>query len=145
MAALQMEAEKVRAETINSTITSDISTENKPGIKHPKLPEFREAEDKIEAYILRFERYAENGGLNRDDYALGLSSLLTGRALEVFCRLPIDVMNDYDELKQALLFKFSLTEEDFRKTFYNSKQGPGDTASQYLARLENFLSMDKVI
>ena len=40
-------------------------------------------------------------------------------------------MNDCDKLKQALLVKFSLTEEDVRKKFYNSKQGPGETASQY--------------
>ena len=58
-----------------------------------------EAEDKIDAYLLRFERYAENAGWNRDDYALGLNSLLTGRALEVYCLLPRDEMNDYDKLK----------------------------------------------
>ena len=56
----------------------------------------------------------------------------------MYCRLPLDQMNDYDKLKQASLVKFSLTEEDFRKKLYNSKQGPGETVSQYLARLENF-------
>ena len=138
MVTLQMEAEKVRAETINSTPNVDTSIENKPGVKLPKLPEFREAEGNIDAYLLRFERHAENAEWNRDDYALGLSCLLTGRALEVYCRLPTYEMNDYDKRKHALLVKFSLTEENFRKTFYSSKQGPGETASQHLARLENF-------
>ena len=62
MVALLMEAEKVRANTINSTRNSDTSIESKPGIKLPKLPEFREAEYKIDANLLRFERYAENAG-----------------------------------------------------------------------------------
>ena len=132
-----MEAEKVRTETINSTRNSDTSIEYKPGIKLPKLPEFHEAEDKTDAYLLRFERHAVNAGWNRDDYALGLSSLLTGRAHEVYCRSPTDGMNKYDTLKQALLAKFSLSEEDLRKIFYDSKQGPGEIASQYLARLDN--------
>ena len=48
---LQMEAEKVRTETINSTCNSDTSIEYKPGIKLPKLPEFHEAADKIDAYL----------------------------------------------------------------------------------------------
>ena len=83
MVTQQVEAEKIQAETINSNRNSDISMENKPGIKLPKLPEFRETENKIDACLLRFERYSENAGWNRDDYALGLSSLLTDRALEV--------------------------------------------------------------
>ena len=55
----------------------------------------------------------------------------------MFCGSPRDEMNKYDTLKQALLAKFSLSEEDLRKTFYDSKQGPGEIASQYLARLDN--------
>ena len=75
-----MEAEKVCADSINSIRNSDSSSEHRTGMKLPKLPEFCEAEDKIDAYLLQFERYAENAGWNLD-YALGLSSLLTGRAL----------------------------------------------------------------
>ena len=52
MVTLQMEAEQILAETINSTRNSDTSIENKPGIKLPKLPEFRETEGKIDAYLL---------------------------------------------------------------------------------------------
>ena len=76
-----MEAEKVCADSINYICNSDSSSEHRTGMKLPKLPEFREAEDKIDANLLQFERYAENAGWNLDDYALGLSSLLTGRAL----------------------------------------------------------------
>ena len=38
------------------------------------------------------------------------------------------------------LFKFSMTEEDFRKRFFHSKQMQNEIASQYLARLEHYMN-----
>ena len=46
--------------------------------------------------------------------ALVLSSLLTGRALEAYSRLPIGDMKDYSKLRQALLANFLLTTDDYR-------------------------------
>ena len=59
-----------------------------------------------------------------------LSSLLIGRAIEEYCRLTRYEMNDYPKHKQVLLMllKFFLTEEHFRKTFFNCK-GLSETAS----------------
>ena len=42
------------------------------------------------------------------------SALLTGKALEVYFRLPVDQINDYNALKGALLERYQLTEEGFR-------------------------------
>ena len=104
-----------------------------------KLPEFCDAEDKIDAYCLRFERYADNAGWNRYVYVLGLSCLLIGRALEVYRPLPRYQLNKYDKLKQALLVKLSLTKDDFRKKITFT------TASKVLVRQLHNIYLDWII
>ena len=37
------------------------------------------------------------------DYAMILSALLTGKALEVYSRMPISDVSDYNKIKAALL------------------------------------------
>ena len=63
---------------------------------------------------------------------------MEGTVLDVYHRLPDQDMIDYDVLKEALLRKYSLTVEDFRKKFYFSKQSASETASQFFSRLEHF-------
>ena len=50
----------------------------------PKLPEFREVEDGIDAYLTRFERYAENAGWEKGDYALVLKASCSKIAIMAF-------------------------------------------------------------
>ena len=49
-------------------------------------------------------------------------------------------LNDYSKLKQALLAKFPLIADDYRRKFYKCKQGINETASQYPGRLDHCLS-----
>ena len=105
----------------------------------PMLPLFRETEGNIDAYLQRFARYALNEGWDRGCYAVYLSALLEGPALETYHRMPIEDANNYDALKTALLRKYSLTEGDFRKRFYNCRQAPIESAPQFLSRLKHYL------
>ena len=139
MAVLHLEEDRARVEQGNvSSREMNVSRSSLP--KTPMLPRFKESEGSIDAYLVRFERYASNEGWNRDCYALYLSALLEGTALEVYHRLPDQEANDYDALKEALLRKYSLTVEDFRKKFYFSKQSASETVSQFFSRLEHFFS-----
>jgi len=54
----------------------------------PKLPPFDDEKDNMDSYLHRFERYAETQKWSRDDWALHLSALLKGKALDVCSRLP---------------------------------------------------------
>ena len=110
----------------------------KMAVPAPRMPPFSAGED-LDAYLLRFERFARAQAWPDSDYATNLSLCLTGEALEVYSRLsPEDSLN-YDKLKEALLLRFQLTEEGFRKKFRNWRPKEGETTVQFLARIENYL------
>ena len=67
--------------------------------RNAKLPCFSQDRDDIDDYIMRFERYAVVQGWQEDSYAVCLGALLTGKALEVYSRIPISKVNDYHHLK----------------------------------------------
>ncbi|XP_041471848.1 uncharacterized protein LOC121421249 [Lytechinus variegatus] len=132
-AEIQLEIERQR--NAKSESSSD-------GIRarSPKLPRFYEDKDNIDAYLQRFERYAQSQSWPTTDWAMNLSALLTGKALDVHARLTSDEAKDYRTLKTALLKAFQLTAEGFRAKFYSGKPANGETASQYANRLESYLT-----
>ena len=102
------------------------------------LPRFRESECGIDAYVERFERFACSQDWSRGNYAVYLSALLEGPVLEVYHILSREDSNDYDCLKEALLIRYSMSVEDFRKMFLKSRQSSSETATQFLTRLKHF-------
>ena len=83
--------------------------------KSPKLPSFIDEQDELDSYLLRFERYAENASWEKDTWAIKLSVLLTGRAMDVYTRMSDADASDYDKLKKALLTRYNYTEDGYRK------------------------------
>ena len=105
----------------------------------PRLPLFNEDKDSLDAYLGRFERYAEGQRWPRGNWATNLSALLSGKALEVYYRLAQVDVTDYDVLKDALLNRFQLTEEGYRSRFFTSRAEVGESAAQFLTRLGSYL------
>lgn len=99
---------------------------------------FDERRDDLDAYIQRFERIAIGQGLQRSDWATGLSMCLAGEALAVFSRMPAADALDYDKVKRALLQRFRLTAEGFREKFRSSKPQENETGQQFAARISNY-------
>ena len=64
-----------------------------------------------------------------------LSDLLKGHALEVFVRLSKDDPSDYNQLKEALLTNFDLSERSFRKKFRDCRPKRAETFKQFSCRL----------
>jgi len=108
--------------------------------KGPRLPAFDDDKDDLDSYLFRFERYAMLQGWRRKDWAIYLSALLKGKALEVYSRLPVEEAHDFDKLKLALLKRFQLTEEGFKERFRSAKAEQGESPAQFLARLSSYLS-----
>ena len=108
-------------------------------VKGPKMPCFNETKDDMDAYLHRFEIYAVSQGWREEQWAVYLSALLTGRALEVYSRLPVRNAQEYGILKDALLRRFNLTEEGFKQKFRAAKPEANEAPAQFLARLDSYL------
>ena len=134
LVAQQIRLEELRKENGREP-TSRLGS--KPSI--PPLPVFQEGKDDIDCYLSRFERHASCVGWDRSDWALAISALLSGKALEIISRLTTQQASDYDEVKAALLRGFDLTEEGYRLKFRQSKLRQGESFVQFASRIEKYL------
>ena len=116
--------------------------------RFPKLPYFDEKTDQMDSYLTRFESYATPCKWDPAMWAFYLSALLKGRALEVFVRLSKDDQSDYEQIREALLNNFNLTERQFKRKFRESRPEKSETFRQFSSRmasyLEKWLAMAKV-
>ena len=108
--------------------------------KSPRLPTFIDGKDDIDSYLERFERYAKKQQWKQEDWAIFLSTLLTGKALDVYTRMPKEETDNYDKVKEALLKRYQLTEEGFQMKFRDSKPEYGESPEQYITRIGNYLT-----
>ena len=86
----EMELEKLRIELEAKRIEVETRLERQEdrrpmaaGARAPELPSFLDGKDNLDSYLLRFERYATVAGWEKETWAIWLSALLSGRALEV--------------------------------------------------------------
>lgn len=110
------------------------------GIKSrvPKLPTFDENKDNIDAYIIRFERYASVQRWPKDQWAVNLSALLSGKGLDVYYSLSDAQAGDYNYLKKAILNRYELNEQGFRKKFKSCRPEDGESGAQYANRIRKY-------
>ena len=108
--------------------------------KSPKLPSFIDEKDELDSYLLHFEGYAENASWEKDTWAIKLSALLTGRAMDVYTRMLDADASDYDKLKKALLTRYNYTEDGYRKRFREATPETEETPDQFVIRLKNYLA-----
>ena len=107
--------------------------------KTPKLPSFVDGRDDLDAYLQRFERFATNAKWEKTGWATKLSALLSGRALDVYSRLSEEAAVDYDQVKLALMKRYDLTEDGYRRKFRVSKPESDESPDQFIVRLSKYL------
>ena len=90
--------------------STDINHPGRQSETSPKLPHFDDKKDNMDAYLHRFEDYAVVQGWAEDKWAVNLSALLKGNALETYYRMDTEDRKDYKKLKAALLRRLGLTE-----------------------------------
>ena len=122
---------------LNATAANN-SGQNAVKVKLPKLAPFNEAKDDMDSFLFRFEKYVKAQNLKQEDWAMSLSALLSGNALEVYRRLATEDSDSYDKLNKALLKRYELTEEGFRNKFRETKIQKGETPTQFMDRLKNY-------
>ena len=72
-------------------------------------------------------------------WCTSLSALLTGRALETFCRLSENEATDYDRVKEVLQMRYNLTEDGYRQRFRTCAPEEGENPSMFINRLKTYL------
>ena len=135
----QIELERLKANNNNRNASRETLGANvKARMARPiiELPCFDEESDKIDSYLRHFERVASYEGWDIASYPIYLNTLLTGKAREVYCRLPLALANDYRYLKKALLAKYQLTVDDYRRKFFSVKQVNGESCTNLCGDLE---------
>ncbi|XP_061195768.1 uncharacterized protein LOC133203996 [Saccostrea echinata] len=105
----ETELQKYRNSEIAATNANAIGQVSNSRAKLPKLPVFEESKDCIDSYLQRFERFASNAKLEESVWDINLSALL------------------------------KLTEEGFHSKFRTSKPDPGESPSQFFARIDNYV------
>ena len=132
----KIEVEKLKLEREKLERDKEAST----GIVKIKVPPFNDEKDDLDTYLSRFESVAEMKKWKKEDMAIHLSTLLTGEALKTFFALSDAQRKDYTVAKDALLRRYALTEDEFRKRFFVTGVTEGETVQQFMARLEQLFT-----
>ena len=112
---MELQAQQAQAQAPASSTTT--SPPRNKDAKSSKLPSFIGEKDELDSCLLCFECYSENASWENDRWAIKLSVLLTGRAMDVYTRMSDADASDYDKLKKALLTRYNYTGDGYRKRF----------------------------
>ena len=133
---MELDAQTAQAQAqAQQNILPTLPTPAKEEAKGPKLPSFVDGRDDIDSYLLRFERYATNVKWASDTWAIKLSALLSGKAMDVYTRLSTEDAQDYSNLKKGLLTRYNYTDERYRQWLRNAKPEEEETPRPFGVRM----------
>ncbi|XP_077344305.1 uncharacterized protein LOC143988526 [Lithobates pipiens] len=128
MARLQQQRQ---VQNLGSLEHRDDSLPVTPAAKFPVM----EKDSDIDVYLLSFEKTCRQYHLPPAQWARYLTPGLRGKALDAYVELSEEQGGDYEALKAAIIQKFQLTPEVYRKRFRSLQKGPGDSYLDVVSRL----------
>ncbi|XP_077330912.1 uncharacterized protein LOC143973903 [Lithobates pipiens] len=128
MARLQQQRQ---TQNLGSLEHRDDSLPVTPAAKFPVM----EKDSDIDVYLLSFEKTCHQYHLPPAQWARYLTPGLRGKALDAYVELSEEQGGDYEALKAAIIQKFQLTPEVYRKRFRSLQKGPGDSYLDVVSRL----------
>ncbi|XP_073457218.1 uncharacterized protein [Aquarana catesbeiana] len=128
MARLQQQRQ---AQNLGSLEHRDASLPVIPAAKFPVM----EKDSDIDVYLLSFEKTCRQYHLPPAQWARYLAPGLRGKTLDAYVELSEEQCDDYGALKDAIIQKFQLTPEVYRKRFRSLQKGPGDSYMDVVVRL----------
>ncbi|XP_077346354.1 uncharacterized protein LOC143989986 [Lithobates pipiens] len=128
MARLQQQRQ---VQNLGSLKYRDDSLPVTPAAKFPVM----EKDSDIDVYLLSFEKTCRQYHLPPAQWAWYLTPGLRGKALDAYVELSKEQGGDYEALKAAIIQKFQLTPEVYRKRFRSLQKGPGDSYLDVVSRL----------
>jgi hypothetical protein len=139
MQSLLLETERAKAAIATTGTVHGAATGGGFRMRAPELPKFDEKRDDMDAYIERFERVAVQQKWEKPEWVFRLSTILTGKALEVYSQMKGSEAGDYDKVKAELLKRYQHTEEGYRLRFRDAKPDKYENSTQFVARIDRYL------
>ncbi|KAM5191708.1 uncharacterized protein ACMZJ9_002089 [Mantella aurantiaca] len=81
----------------------------------------------MDTFLQGFERTCRQYSLPKEEWAKYLTPGLKGKALEAFVSLSEDQGGDYEAIKEAIVKRYHLTPEVYRKRFRTMQRGSSDS------------------
>ncbi|GFO27101.1 hypothetical protein PoB_005360600 [Plakobranchus ocellatus] len=72
-------------------------------------------------------------------WSSSLCVLLSGRAMDCYGRLSAEQAKDYDKVKEALMKRYDLTEDSYRREFRTCKLAEGESPYVFIVRIVTYL------
>ncbi|GFN97917.1 sulfotransferase [Plakobranchus ocellatus] len=138
-AVMKLLQAKIEAGLFKNEPNGSSASSSDAGAKHPKLPNFLDGRDDLDIWLTRFERFAESNGWSREKWLSSLCALLTGRALYCYGRLSAEQAKDYDKVKEALMKRYDLTEDGYRRKCRTCKPAEGESPDMFIVRIVTYL------
>ncbi|KAK7907616.1 hypothetical protein WMY93_016228 [Mugilogobius chulae] len=93
-------------------------------------------EDDIEHFLITFERMARVSRWPEEEWAVRLVPLLTGKARNAYVLMDFADTEDYKKIKSAILAKYEITAETYRRRFRSLEIEPDETPRELYVRLK---------
>jgi len=114
-----------------------MSTPRAPHIhREPKLIPLS-PEDDIEHYLITFERRASVCRWPKEEWAIQLVPLLTGKARSAYVLMDISDSEVYDKVKEVILKKYEITADTYRRRFRSLDINHSETPRELYVRLKD--------
>ncbi|XP_069616037.1 uncharacterized protein [Ranitomeya imitator] len=94
-----------------------------------------EKDTDLDTFLQGFEKTCRQYHLPREQWAQYLTPGLRGKALEVFAGLPPELDANYEAIKEALIRKYNLTPEEYRRKFRNLHRRSTDSYADVVSTL----------
>ncbi|XP_077137774.1 uncharacterized protein LOC143803900 [Ranitomeya variabilis] len=122
---------------IERGISPQITPSQDINLRIPRLENFpvMEKDTDLDTFLRGFEKTCRQYHLPHEQWAPYLTPGLRGKALEVFAGLPPELDANYEAIKEALIRKYNLTPEVYRRKFRNLQRGSTDSYADVVSTL----------
>ncbi|GFO24233.1 hypothetical protein PoB_005073800 [Plakobranchus ocellatus] len=114
---------KIEAGIVKNEPDGSDANSNDAGAKHPQLPTFQDGRDDLDIWLTRFERFAESNGWSKEKWSSSLGML----------------WEPFDKVKEALMRRYDLTEDGYRRKFRTCKPAEGESPDMFIVRIVTYL------
>lgn len=111
--------------------TSASRTTHEGEVKLVKLSE----QDDIESYLTTFERVMRSYEVKEERWAVKLVPQLTGKAQHAYAAMRAEDAGTYQLLKEAILRRYDISEETYRRRFRDAARKGEETVSELMVRI----------